>query len=235
MSEVPKIESEIQKLNPSAIIELFELDTTNIVGGTVLRFYPGLNGLLNPIIWNGNEYLPFPIQVEGFEWKGSGTLPRPTIRVANVTGLFGAMVREMEDLIGAKVTRRRTFAKYLDEANFPNGNPNADPTAEVTPDVFFVNRKSSENRTMIEFELAAMLDVHGLKLPRRMIVANVCPWKYRGAECQYAGPPVADSNDTPTTDPLLDDCGRRVESCKLRFPDVLPFGGFPGAALVRQS
>jgi hypothetical protein len=34
---------------------------------------------------------------------------------------------------------------------------------------------------------------------------------------------------------LLDVCGKRVESCKLRFPYVsLPYGGFPGANTVRQ-
>jgi hypothetical protein len=35
----------------------------------------------------------------------------------------------------------------------------------------------------------------GVVLPRRQIIANVCQWKYRGAECGYTGPPVADAND----------------------------------------
>ena len=34
---------------------------------------------------------------------------------------------------------------------------------------------------------------------------------------------------------LLDVCGKRVDSCKLRFAYTsLPFGGFPGANTVRQ-
>jgi lambda family phage minor tail protein L len=237
MSEVPKIASEVQKLNPSAVVELFELDTRNHVGGSILRFHAGTNALQDYVVWGGNEYAPFPIEAQGFEWRGSGTLPRPTVRVANVTGLLGAVVREMDDLIGSKVTRIRTFARYLDAVNFPSGNPLADPTAEFSRDVFFVNRKVSENKYMIEFELAPMLDVQGVKLPRRVAVANVCPWRYRSAECGYAGGPVADSNDLPTSDPTKDQCGKRLDSCKLRFPNArttgLPFGGFPGVALVR--
>lgn len=234
----PKIAEEIQKLAPSAIIELFELDTRNHVGGSILRFHAGTNQLNDYIVWNGYEYAPFPIEASGFEWRSTGTIPRPTIRVANVTGLISAAVREMDDLIGSKVTRIRTFAKFLDPINFPNNtNPLADPTAEFDRDIFFINRKTSETKFLVEFELAALLDVQGVKLPRRVIIANVCPWKYRGAECGYAGGPVADSNDIRTSDPLKDQCGKRLDSCKLRFPNSrdagLPFGGFPGVALVR--
>jgi len=250
MSEVPKIASEVQKLNPSSVVELFELDTRNHVGGTLFRFHAGVNGMSDYLVWGGNEYVPFPIQAEGFEWRGTGTLPRPKVKIANVTGLLGAAVREMDDLIGSKVTRIRTFARYLDAVNFPNGNPLADSTAEFSRDVFFVNRKVMENKFLIEFELAAMLDVQGVKLPKRMIVANVCGWAYRGAECGYTGDPVADENDLATNNPALDQCGKRISSCKLRFPlaaqaemptftsagaggQGLPFGGFPGVAIVR--
>ena len=250
MSEVPSIASEAQKLNPSSIIELYELDTRNHVGGEIFRFHAGVNGLQSYITWKGNQYVPFPIQAEGFEWKGSGTLPRPRVTIANVTGLLGAAVREMDDLIGSRLTRLRTFSKYLDAVNFPGGNPLADPTAEFARDVFFINRKVTENKFLIEFELASMLDVHGVKLPKRMIISNVCSWKYRGPECGYTGGPIADQKDVATTDPAQDQCGKRVESCKLRFPladqaqmptfgsgdaggQGLPFGGFPGVAIVR--
>lgn len=132
----PKIAEEIQKLAPSAIIELFELDTRNHVGGSILRFHAGTNQLNGYVVWNGNEYAPFPIEATGFEWRSSGTIPRPTVRVANVTGLLSAVVREMDDLIGSKVTRIRTFAKFLDPVNFPGGiNPLADPTAEFDRDI----------------------------------------------------------------------------------------------------
>jgi lambda family phage minor tail protein L len=46
---------------------------------------------------------------------------------------------------------------------------------------------------------------------------------------------VADILDNPTSDPLLDLCGKRLVSCQMRiWPDeVLNYGGFPAAALVR--
>lgn len=237
MSEVPKIASEIQKLNPSGRVELFELDTRNHVGGQILRFHAGTNKHNGYVIWQGFEYVPFPIIAEGFEWRSSGSMPRPTMKVANVTGLFGAAVRDLNDLVGSKVTRIRTFVKYLDSANFPDGNPLADPTAEFSRDIFFVNRKVTENKYMIQFELAPMLDVQGIKIPRRIAIANVCSWRYRSPECGYAGGPVADSNDQPTSDMTKDQCGKRLDSCKLRFPNYrtqgLPYGGFPGVAITR--
>jgi lambda family phage minor tail protein L len=239
------------------LVELFELDTTIYPGGSVLRFHAGINGLSAYVTFNGQQYVPLPIEAEGFEWSGSGPLPRPTVRVANVTGLMGAAVREMEDLIGCKLTRRRTFVKYLDAVNFEGGvNPTADPSAEFTKDVFYVNRKASENKFMIEFELASMLDVQGVKLPKRIVAPNVCSWGYRSAECGYVGGPVADKDDNPTTNPELDQCSKRTTGCKLRFTKAalaaqsatapqgrlevtfvaragLPFGNFPGAGLLR--
>ena len=238
MSEVPKIESEIQKLNPSAIIELFELDTRNYTGGTILRFHAGTNELKTPVIWQGNTYSPLPVEITGFEWRSTGSIPRPKARVANVTGLLSATLQSMDDLIGSKVTRIRTFVKYLDSVNFPSANPLADPSAEFTRDVFFINQKTMENKYYIEFELAAMLDVQGIKLPRRMYIANVCPWLYRGTECGYTGAAVANENDELTADISKDACGKRIDSCNLRFPNNnsgagLPYGGFPGVAIVR--
>jgi phage-related protein len=34
---------------------------------------------------------------------------------------------------------------------------------------------------------------------------------------------------------VMDQCGKRLDSCKLRFGEgaVLPYGGFPAAGLVR--
>lgn len=112
--------------------------------------------------------------------------------------------------------------------------PTADPNQYLSRDVWVVDRKSSENRVFIEFELAAPIDVAGVMLPRRQVVANVCAWRYRSAECGYAGGPVADRDDNPTNNPALDACGKRLASCKLRFGQtgVLPYGGFPGTRRI---
>lgn len=228
------ITSEIQKLAPSAVIELFVLDLTLFNQG-IVRFHAGTNELLRQVVWQGNVYEPYPIIVEGFEFTGNGQSPRPKLRVANVKGTITALILSYQDLIGAKVTRKRTLAKYLDAVNFAAGNPTADATAEFADDVFFVDRKSKETRDVVEFELAASFDLEGVSLPRRQIVQNVCPWSYRGAECGYTGAAYFNANDQTVTSSAADVCGKRLSSCQKRFGTnaELPFGGFPAAGLIR--
>lgn len=229
------IESDVQKLNPGALVEMFELDAT-AVGGDVLRWHSGVNFVGNDLVWNGKLYARFPVDASGFEKSGKGAMPRPRVRVANVSGLIGALARSLDDLMGVKVTRRRTFVKYLDAVNFPGGvNPQADPNCAFADEIWFVDRKANENGVFIEFELAAAFDVRGVKLPRRQCIQNSCIWTYRGPECGYAGGPVADKNDVPTTNPAKDGCGKRLASCKARFGAYaeLPFGAMPGVGLIR--
>jgi lambda family phage minor tail protein L len=191
--------------------------------------------LKNDIVWQGITYPRFPIEVKGFEKSGRGALPQPKARVSNTGGLIGALCREYQDLIGTRVTRKRTFLKYLDAVNFPGGvNPTANPAMAFMDEVWYVSRKSREEAVIIEFELKAAFDVSNKKLPGRQFV-RICRWKYRGPYCTYSGPPVADVYDQPTTDPAEDRCGKRVPSCQLRFGEDsrLPHGGFPGAGMVR--
>lgn len=225
------VESDIQKLDPGAIVELFELDASNI-GGDINRFHAGTNELVTPVVWKGDTYQPFPIEADGFELGTVGPIPRPKVIISNVSGIVGALVRDTNDLVGAKVTRRRTFVRYLDAVNFTGGvNPKADPNISFSDEIYFISRKVLENKVQIEFELQSSMDVEGKLLPGRQIVANVCQWIYRGPECGFSGGAVAELNDTPTNILALDRCGQRVSSCKLRFGEnsQLPFGSFPGA------
>jgi len=227
------VKADIQSFTPGAIIELYDMDTTVVGGMDVLRFTPhGPNELGNDIVWAGQTYVRLPIDASGFEKRGHGSLPRPKLAVANVIGLIGAVA---DSIIGAKLTRTRTFAKYLDAVNFASGNPSADPNQWIDREIWFIDRKSLENKVLVEFELSAAFDLAGVMLPRRQVVQNVCAWRYRSAECGYTGGPVADINDRPTTSMALDQCGKRLASCKLRFGQyaVLPFGGFPAAGLIR--
>lgn len=226
--------SDLQLLSPTAMIELFVLDMS-ISSGPLVYFHAGTNELNNSVVWQGVTYSPFPIEVVGFEYSGQGKLPRPTIRVANVTNIISAYIKTYDDLLGCKVTRKRTLAKYLDAVNFSGGNPTADTNQSFMDDVFFIDRKSLENKIMVEFELSVAFDVQGVQLPRRQIIQNVCPWKYKGAECGYVPGPMFKADDTSTTFVAQDVCGKRLSSCKLRFGTYaeIPFGGFPAAGLIR--
>jgi len=229
------INQDLQKLQPGYLVELFELDCTN-VGGSVLRFHNGKNQIGTDVVWQGNSYTAYPIEATGFQFSGRGQLPRPVLRVANVTGVLGALVHTYQDMAGCKLTRRRTLLKYLDAVNFTGGvNPTADPSAALPDDVYFIDRKASENKIQIEFELAAAFDVTGVQLPRRFVVQNVCAWVYRGGECGYTGTAYFDTADQPVATSAQDACGKRLSSCQARFGQYneLSFGGFPAAGLTR--
>lgn len=240
--------SELQSVAPSAIIELFELQLNTAIQGsnTIYRFHAGTNakGTNGDIVWAGNTYQAFPIEAEGFEYNGNGQLPRPKIRVSNILGTITAIMLTTP-LEGAKVTRIRTMARYLDAVNFPgNVNPlgTPDPTAEFPREVYNIDRKSAETRDMVEFELAAAFDLVGVRAPKRQCISNICQWQYRrwdattgtfdyskAAECSYAGGLYFTENDVATT-AANDVCGKRLSSCKARFGATaqLPFGSFPG-------
>lgn len=227
----PKYKVDLAKLNPGARIVLYTLE----YNGVSTRFHSGVNEFGSSIIWQGKAYNKFPIKADGFERNSTGTLPRPRLVVANISGVISVINKSNEDLVGAKVTRHITFVKYLDAINFINGNPTADSEAEFPPEIWYIDRKVNENPVSVEWELTAPWDVVGIKLPRRQFIANSCVWKYRGAECGYAGDPVADELDNPTFDPLKDRCSKKLSACKLRFGEnnQLPFGGFPSVGLIR--
>lgn len=224
--------TEMQKLAPSAIIELFKLEIPNVEGATY--FHAGTNEFHTDVVWQGQKYLSLPLAVEGFDVSAKGELPRPKISIANVQGLFSGLIRMYDDLIGAKLTRKRTFARYLDAVNFKNGNPTADPNVQFPDDIWYFDLKKQETKYSISWELASAFDLQGVKLPRRQIIQNYCQWKYRGGECGYTGG-YFDINDKPCYEQEKDVCAKKLSSCKVRFKSinefnvVLPFGGFPGA------
>jgi lambda family phage minor tail protein L len=233
---VSSIAADLVKLTHSARIELFVLDATAL-GGDVYHFHAGTNALRGEVVWQGQAYTPFPVKASGFEVSASGPLPRPKLVVSNVLGLIGALNREYSNLEGATLTRKRTLARFLDAVNFPGGvNAEADPNAGYADDLWIIDRRSHQDDLVVEYELASPIDLAGLYLPARQVIARSCTVAYRSSECGYTGTSYWDRNDAAVASADLDRCGQRQSSCKLRFPgsDGVPFGGFPGAGLMRQ-
>lgn len=224
------IHSQVQKPDAGKIIEVFEIDTTGIGGSERLYFHAGSDENSLPIVWQGITYQPFPVEAKGFEVSARGTLPRPSLQVANVTSAVSALLRAYDDLIGARVVRRRTFSIYLDD------QPGADPNQHFHDDVYFVERKVGEDHESVEFELASAMDLHGVQLPGRTIIAGSCPSDYRGVECSYAGTSYFNVLNLPETLLANDVCSKAVQGCKARFGARarLPFGGFPAARIYRS-
>jgi lambda family phage minor tail protein L len=152
-------------------VELFEIDATEI-SGDMLRFHGYTQ--LGHIYWQGEDYSPWPIQAEGFELQPSKP-PTPRLTVANIDGSISAICLQYQDMVGAVVIRHRTLGKYMDAANFGGTNATADPTQELPPDRWFIERKASEDSTAVQFELSSALDFNGIVLPRRTITAKEFP------------------------------------------------------------
>lgn len=181
-------------LEPDTIIELYEIDLGEQEG--IYRFHPGKNNLkdimLSDDFGNLNTYYSLPIEATNFELKGDGTLPRPKLMIANPQGLLSDAIKRRDDLIGHSIVRKRIFLKFLDHENFPNNlNPFAipDPQARFDDDIYKINRKTQENKFYIEFELVSPLEMEGANIPARMMLANYCPWQYRGVGCLYGKRP----------------------------------------------
>lgn len=215
-----------------AMLDLYEVDL-QAFGGDVLRFHSGTNSYFNDVIWQGRAYSAYPIAVEGFEVKSEGTYSRPTMKVANITGLITGINHDFEDALGAVVTRRQVLVKHLDVVNFPNGNANADPTMEAVSR-YVIEEMAEETFETVTYNLATPVDCDNAIIPARTILADVCQWVYRGDGCGYSGGPVADEKDNPTSDMSRDKCSKHRSGCRLRFakPSALPYGGYPGSAKV---
>ncbi len=235
---ISSIYADLSALAPSAIIELFELHYDNTLHGStdILRWHSGVNeGVTGNITWDSNDYLRLPVVAEGFEQTTNGTLPRPTLSVANLDGAITALLLGVNlttpgnDLTGAKVKRIRTLKKFLD------GESAADPYATFPVEEWYVDRKVTESRDIVSFELASKFDLQGKELPNRQVVANICQWQYRSSECSYTGSSYFDVNNNSVSALAQDACGKRLDSCKKRFGEngELPFGSFPGAGLTR--
>ena len=185
MSTAP-VFSEVQKINPSAIIELFTLQLDNSLHGatTTYRFHSGSNLNANgEIVWDGNAYQRFPIEANGFAYQ-RGQIPRPKLVVSNALGTISAILLTVNqtttgnDLTGATVTRIRTMARFLDAVNFPgSSNPlgTPDPTAEFKRQIYVIDRKAAENREIVEFELAGAIDMAGVRAPKRQCTRALFP------------------------------------------------------------
>ena len=167
--------SNLQSINPSAIIELFALQLSTELHGanTIYRFHGGSNLNANgQIVWAGNSYLRFPIQASGFAFQ-KGQLPRPKITISNATGLISAILLSVNE---TTTGNDLTGATFIDAVNFADGtNATADPTAEFPQEVYAIDRKSTETREIVEFELAAPTDLAGVRIPKRQCTRSIFP------------------------------------------------------------
>jgi len=143
------INSHIHEIEPTTPVFLYEIDLNEIKPATIS--YPNRNGPVKDgvirihndfnlfninrgiIKWKGNLYFPFPVYGEQFDITSNGTIPTPKVKFSSqfLDDEFNSFykyirmqIQELKDIVGSKVTRRKTFVRYLSPDNFPAGvNP----------------------------------------------------------------------------------------------------------------
>lgn len=226
------LEQDVQQPAPGTLIDLYELDLTYAgFAVPVIRFYPGLDANYGELVFDTNTYAALALTITGFESSSDGPMPRPVMTISNVDGYMSSQMKLYNEFLGAKVTRIRTMAKYLDNGSNPD-------TTAVKYEIYFVEQKKSENNVSVQFELASAVDIMDKQLPGRLMVANTCAWRYKGVECGWPGTDPSkwyDATDDPVGSSGEDSCGKRLASCKLRWGDTaeLPYGGFPAIGRTR--
>ena len=216
----------ITDLLPDTLIELYEVEVGPGMG--IKKFHAG-KIIDKDIVFNGFTYTCLPIEADGFESKGDGTLARPRLVVGNPDGIISDMIKRQDDMVGNQFKRIRIFLKFLDAVNFPeNDNPfgTPDPDARFDDDIYIFNRKVSENKYYVEFELISPLEVENYKLPARLMIANYCPWRYRGIGCRYGQRYDDKGPETALKDP--ENWGKKIFSPEFFSPDR-DVGGVPMA------
>lgn len=179
----------------------------------VFRFTPWRS-----VFWLGESWNHLDAKTSGFESNGR-TFPKPKISIANIQNSIGSLVRLYDDLLGASLWRYRTLENYLQVGS-----------AELLQiEQWTIQQKITHNNLEIGWELS-ILNLENRYCPGRAYRSNYCSFQYRDPNtCGYSGPPVADINDSPVSSLALDDCGRKLGSCRLRFGSAdLPIDIYPG-------
>ena len=232
----PKAMRSAQKLSRGADAELFILDLSTIGINETYHFTAEIMPDGSNVRHDGIEYIPVPVEAEGFEYDGQGPFPQPVIRVSNTNkqGFLRSILKQHGDLVNARITRFEIPFEFLD------GQPDEDPEAIFPPDIYTVFQKKTHTKTFVEFLLSAEADQEGQQLPRGTIQRDTCraiyrvwneetlDWDYSEATCPFTGNGCWTPRGAATT-PDKDDCGLQVSDCKLRFPKgALPFDAYPG-------
>lgn len=162
------ISTHIQLMATDPLVELFELDCSQI-GGVVYRFTPMTNNNLTEIQFAGQVWQPVPIQSDGFSYSGVDAPAKPTLTISNVLMQLMSPVISLNDLVGAKLTRYRTFERFLSTGSSP------DATAYLPKDVFYISKKIVQNKINIQWELTSALDRSNAHIPRRLFLRRDFP------------------------------------------------------------
>jgi lambda family phage minor tail protein L len=189
-------------LQPTAILELYKLYPDTVDSPSTFLSFHGGSVFGGNITWQGVQYIPIPVETEGFGIFGDGTLPRPKIKVSNNNKIVTYFLGKYKDFKNAKVFRKKVFVKHLDDVNFDGSNPFglANSDSEISEEKYYIGQKVQETKSLVEFELNLPLDLDNFDVNHRTVNAKYCYWQYRGLGCRYKGLPIEKEDGDAFTD-----------------------------------
>ena len=156
-------QQELQTLSSEALIDLYEVDLEPI-GMTVIEYFCSSE---NPdtkqgASLGGRFYKPWPVIEQGFESTSQGSLPRPSIELANIGSSISTLLLIYKPR-GALVRRRRIYRKHLDDGRDPR------PDAQFEPQEYILDRWDRNDFTCT-LQLVTELEYLNLEIPSRRII-----------------------------------------------------------------
>lgn len=206
---------QFQSLSHPNFVELYEIDLQPIDAGIsptdrYIRFTNWTPEAGSAVRFNSLDWFQIPLEAEGFSMTTQGVPPSPKITVSNIGLAFTGVINEWNDLVGAKLTRKRVLAEALDTG------PSPDLNAKWPDETWWIEIKEAETKLAVTFGLATPFELDAVVLPRRRALRHTCPFRYRGAECGFTEPPFwgADNKRIPPPDlvsPLSDTFARATD------------------------
>ena len=173
-------------LDNTSVLDLFEIKLNDFDG--YFRFH-GSKNLKSNIVFKGKEYLFIPCEISNLEYSSEAKQNRPTLSIANINNYISNLIKDRKDLIGQRFYRKKILTKDLDDVNFGGSNKNtlgaSSFSSFISVDTFVIQKKNSENKDKVEFQLANILDLDGQTVPSRKVYNDICQWQYRGYGCNY--------------------------------------------------
>jgi len=165
----------MNNLPASAIIEKNRLATPNaflllldVEIGDSQKIYLARN--TEDVVFNGNTYIAFPLEVDPVKQSSGGDIPTLSLRVANESRALEAYLEELDGLVGKKVVLRIVNSAHL-----------ADVALELTFDIL----ATVPDAHWVTFTLGAPSPLR-MRFPRHKYLADHCNWVPGGAECGCA-------------------------------------------------
>ncbi len=147
------------------------------------------------------SYQPLAFELTNAEAKNDGSLPQISLKVSNVNRLVEGAIVQYQGAAGA------TCNIYVLNTDNPSGEP------EIALETVII--RTTTDAKWVTFTCGAMSPLRML-FPKRLYYQNTCMWRYKSAQCGYAG--------------TINSCSLTYDGANgcVSHANQKRFGGFPG-------